>query len=770
MAPVVKVPVPAGSLKVAFKGDVPKVSMVHDDSPMYGIFKIGYSFQALELGDGTIMQELDTYELVAALNEYSTDPNRYMRMEMTLPAETIVVLTPGAHGLIIEEKWGKAILTRIQADSPLKKELRVGMVVDAVTLPDGYKISGHTAMEINDALNSAADSADRTLILKSPSSTLSPRSGVLPSGKRVSIPTGTVDELGLKITGTSIAKIDYVMAGSPLEGDARGGYAIEALVHPEGHVFTGLPSAQLKNCLNRTAGVEGRSIVLTSPRDARERIVGATTKIMLPANGGLEEFGLQLYGNPAIVGAVSGRSILQGMVFRGYQVQRIGWNDGTEFRDLDAMELAEVMNDSSGVAGRYLYFSGTATGSANVVDVPLPTGKLGITLKGTPPILTKMSAASPLNGLVNIGMAADTLTLEGGTVHYGMNTVELTTLLKNNMNQPGREIRFVQFEEVGLTPQASAQLTEEMNVILPMGPLGLTFKGYPAVITSVKSTSALAGRVAQGMAVDYVTVNRRDYMDMNAVDLANLIKSTTDVPGRMMKLRLPSQTDEFSRIPDELEVVLPPGKLGVTFTGRPAVAKSFRDDSPIAASIPPGMFIDKFVMPDGYSQAGMSTRELVGLLNQFINEEGRCIVLRNAKTSQPSNPQVLYPMEKTVTISTGKLGLSFKGRNIARISRVHDDSKMKGICYKNMLVDSITIPGGSTFSGMTAKEAARILIDTKNVGGRTMTLKSPENSDISVRNISTDDASIGGSSQNMSDAFSTYSGATGATSGMSVRM
>eukprot|EP00548_Thalassiothrix_antarctica_P008328 CAMPEP_0194132366 /NCGR_PEP_ID=MMETSP0152-20130528/2848_1 /TAXON_ID=1049557 /ORGANISM="Thalassiothrix antarctica, Strain L6-D1" /LENGTH=766 /DNA_ID=CAMNT_0038827401 /DNA_START=56 /DNA_END=2356 /DNA_ORIENTATION=- len=763
MAPSVRIPIPQGSLKCAFKGDVPKVSMVNDASPLYGILKIGYTFQAIELGDGTIMQGLDTYELVAALNEHSNDPNRFLKMEMTLPAETVVVLHPGAHGLIIEDKWGKAILTRIQADSPLKKEIRVGMVVDTVSLGDGYTITGHTAMEINEALNSA-DESSRTLILKSPASDLSPRSGSLPTGRRIPIPMGTVDELGLKVTGNNAAKIDYVLAGSPLEGQARGGFIIDTLTHPEGHMFSGLTSTQLKNCLNRTAGVEGRAIIVSTPSESKQ-VTGGTTKLVLPAMGGLEEFGIQMYGNPAIVGAVGGTSPFQGMIFRGYQVQSVGWDDGTEFRNLDALELEEVVTDSSGLAGRYMFLTNTATGSDNVVDVDLPVGKLGITLKGTPPRLTKMTAASPLNGVVNIGMTADILTLGDGSMYHEMNTMEFTGALKSTSNQAGRKVRFVQLEEVGLTPKPYAAQTDEMNVILPRGKIGVTFKGNaPCLITKVNPDSPLAGKVAPGMAVDYLTVKRRDHMELNALELGTLIKLTTDVPGRMMKLRLPSQVNEFSKVPDEIELILPTGKLGITFTGSVPIAKSFRDDSPVAGSYPPGMYVDKLVMPDGYSQSGMNTRELVNLLGQFTEEEGRCLVLRNLKTTQPSMKQVLFPNEKTVTISTGKLGLSFKGRKIARISRIHQDSKMKGLVYIHMIIDTISIPGGSTFSGMTAKEAARILGDTKNVGGRTITLKGPDSNDISIRNITTDDASIGGSSQNMSDAFTTYSEGSGMTS------
>merc|ERR1719276_752278 len=109
MAPTCKIPLTAGSLKVAFKGEIPKVSGVQSSSPVYGVMKVGYTFRELILGDGTTYEGLNTTALVAALNEHANDPDRKIKMEMTLPNESKVVLQSGDHGLFIEDKWGKAI-------------------------------------------------------------------------------------------------------------------------------------------------------------------------------------------------------------------------------------------------------------------------------------------------------------------------------------------------------------------------------------------------------------------------------------------------------------------------------------------------------------------------------------------------------------------------------------------------------------------------------------------------------------------------------------
>jgi len=753
MAPCIKVPIPDGQLKVAFVGDEPKVSGIAEDSPMYGIFKIGYKFKELILGDGAIMTGLDTNELVSALNEHSNEPNRMIKLEMSLPAESTVVLQSGAHGLIIEHKFGHAILTRINYDSPLRKEIRVGMVVDTVELEDGYKICGFAAEEINDALTSSEKHSKRTLILRSPDSKLSTREAILPKFKKIELPTGTAEEVGIKLAGES-AKILSVIAGTPLDGIARPGFVIDTLKHPDGHEFRGLSANEMTGCINSTNDATGRVVILKNPTLNKILSIG-TTKIMLPSEGNLEDFGISVEGSTATISGIHSESLYRGMINRGFKVSTCGWADGTEFEALSAVELDEVIRDSSGLEGRYILLENQAAVAPSVMDVKLPPGKLGAVFKGVPPRLTRLSGNSPLNGLVEFGMAVDMLMLSNGAIYYEMDTIEFTNALKSSSDDPGREIRFINLDENELTKKPVIERADEMNVSLPTGKLSVTFKGSNrAVVSTVKDSSPLSGIVPEGMAVDFVTVGHRDYMELGAVDLAQLLKSTSDVPGRTMKLRNAEDTDEFSKIPDELDVILPSGKLGCTFSGTPPTAKSFKDNSPIASAIPPGMFVDKLILSDGYTMSGFTTKEFVGGLGRSGGQEGRILVLKSTKSRNPSPQVEVFPDDKMIVLPTGKLGVSFKGRKQARVSRLHDGSSLQGEAYVGMLLDSITIPGGSTFSGMTAKEAARVLVDTKMVGGRTMMLKSPGSNTMSTRNIENDDASIGGTSQNMSEDFS----------------
>jgi len=712
----------------------------------------------LTLGDGSILSGLDTYELVAALNESSNDSNRKLTFEMTLPQSSTVTLAPGPSGLIFEEVHGKATITKIEPFSPLKRELRVGMVVDKVVCDDGYEIHGPTATEVDDVLNQANSDPKRTLMLISPEAEASPRQIILPKGTKIDLPAGTCVDLQISFMGTDSAKIQSVGVGSSVRG-LRPGYFVDRLELAEGHCFVGLDGSGLSHAIDKTCDSEGRTIYLKNP-EFYQPPAESYTKVMLPSDANMEACGLVVRGSPARITKVE-EGPLFGLIQSGYYCRNFGWADGTEFANLSASELEEVMEDSCGLEGRFMECAYGKAPPSSVVTLTLPAGAVGGIFKGSPPTLTRVKDGSCLTGEVEPGYVADTLTLPNGIKYYQMDTMEFTSALKGSAESEGRTVRFIDPSVHSLTPKpygdttTGPEMVDYKSVALPIGKIGVTFKGKRrAHVSRVNESSPLYSTLPTGMGVDTVTVNNRVFMEMNAVEVADLVKSTSDTRGRVMTVRHPDSTD-FQKIPEKLEVVLPKGKLYCTFTSNPPVAKSFKPESPVASYFPPGMYVDTFCMPDGYTQSGFNTRELVALLGFCSSEEGRTLILKK-KTVARTPKQELFPEEKIVELPTGKLGVSFKGKRTARVSRIHDDSPMKGQMYVGMIVNSIIVPGNSQFSGMTAKEAARVLVETANVGGRKLVLKAP-GTVLDARNIP-DDASIAGSSQDMSAGFSTGSG------------
>ena len=53
---------------------------------------------------------------------------------------------------------------------------------------------------------------------------------------------------------------------------------------------------------------------------------------------------------------------------------------------------------------------------APAIKLPLPTGKIGVVFKGTPPVVTKVADDSPLKGKVKAGFIVEAMTLSDGTL------------------------------------------------------------------------------------------------------------------------------------------------------------------------------------------------------------------------------------------------------------------------------------------------------------------------------------------------------------------
>merc|ERR1712113_162381 len=151
----------------------------------------------------------------------------------------------------------------------------------------------------------------------------------------------------------------------------------------------------------------------------------------------------------------------------------------------------------------------------DVLEIPLPPGKIGLMLKHSPPQVYKMAPTSPLQGTgVQEGMVVDTLTLPDGTTFYNpMSAEELTGLLMDTSHETGRVMRFVSPQMSVLEePPEEPEIPEELELELPSGSIGLVFHktGPPPVLKSIKETSPLLQMYPDllhaGMVVDTLTL------------------------------------------------------------------------------------------------------------------------------------------------------------------------------------------------------------------------------------------------------------------------
>jgi hypothetical protein len=239
-----------------------------------------------------------------------------------------------------------------------------------------------------------------------------------------------------------------------------------------------------------------------------------------------------------------------------------------------------------------------------------------------------------------------------------------------------------------------------------------------------------------GMAVDSLKIGKLTYIDLDAGTLAGHLGSTSSIEGRVMTLKNPNvEGVEFQKIPDSVEVAIPSGVLGVALKGDPPVPRSYKEGSIVEGLFPTGMYIDMITLSDGTIMSGLNTAELVAVLADSSNEIGRTLTFKNPKTSQPSQPKILLPDEKTIILPVGKLGVFFKGKEMATVSRLQEDSPVRNLIRVGMVVDILDIPGGKRYSALTAKEVCRLLLDTGHIENRTMILKNPLTTRMTPRSV-----------------------------------
>lgn len=287
---------------------------------------------------------------------------------------------------------------------------------------------------------------------------------------------------------------------------------------------------------------------------------------------------------------------------------------------------------------------------------------------------------------------------------------------------------------------AKPMLPDEKTIPLPTSTLGISFAGTPPMITKIANNSPFLGDVLIGMAIDtFVMPGGPTYMQLSTNELAKLLNDTSDINGRALTLKNPATT-MMTKKPDEIEVTLPSGKLGVTFAGKAAKIVRFTEDSPVRDRMPIGLVIDTLTLEDGASYSGLSIKEFLNILEDNAESSGRTLLLKNPDTRTLSKRQVILPDEKTVAIPCGYLGVTFAGITGARfvdersmITSLENDSPVKSELRIGMVVDRLFLPDGSTYSGLSVAELVNALKGSSVLEGRQVHLKNPDTMELSSK-------------------------------------
>mmetsp|Transcript_30752 Transcript_30752/g.46626 ORF Transcript_30752/g.46626 Transcript_30752/m.46626 type:complete len:541 (-) Transcript_30752:107-1729(-) len=530
---------PTGPIGVTFKGSNPPViKEIQWDSPMFGLFKCGYAFVEFVHANGKVESPRDSISLAKLIKSTSQDEGRKLKFVMTLPAELELLVPEGDIGITVSQVQGLPLITKIDSDSPLKDLIRPGLAVDSFTLPDGSRMTGCPSEKVMEWLTYNQEPG-RVMVLKDPSlGNLSPTT-YSQANTAFEIPQGATSHLGLRFQGSPLPLLVDVDPRSELRGKVKAGMVIAAVRLPDSREFQGIDSSYLAKVLDETEDMDGRQLYLMNTTD-EELPAEPLLKVWLPAIGTAEELGLVFGGTPTKVKHIAPHSPLRGIIKKNMQVVNVWWNGAPPVQDLSPAGTVQTLNESSGY-DRCLVLSGVYDTLPDEVTVVFPAGQLGLRFAEHPPKVVGYTRDSIARKLVDVGMVADTLTLESGNSYMNLEATKLTKTLVANAMSNKRTMRFINPRTTPLTKPGDLPRPDRMTIALPPTKLFLNMKGmFPCIITQVKPNSPLVGKLPNGMAVDELVIDGKSYTGFSGVELSRLLKGSQFRPGRIMRLSNPS--------------------------------------------------------------------------------------------------------------------------------------------------------------------------------------------------------------------------------------
>lgn len=177
-------------------------------------------------------------------------------------------------------------------------------------------------------------------------------------------------------------------------------------------------------------------------------------------------------------------------------------------------------------------------------SVLLPKGRIGITFQGDPPKVASVAKDSPLFDEVSEGQYAQTLMIPGCEVSFIPSAIQLAHDLQQ-FDQDDRTLVFRAFPIDG--PPIWA-------ISLPTGPLGISFKGFPPVITGMSKVFDSRGFIRVGLTVDRLVVPGLYDLSLGSggftdARVSKVLNETQHVEGRLLVLVDAPQHNQTKKSP-----------------------------------------------------------------------------------------------------------------------------------------------------------------------------------------------------------------------------
>jgi hypothetical protein len=253
-----------------------------------------------------------------------------------------------------------------------------------------------------------------------------------------------------------------------------------------------------------------------------------------------------------------------------------------------------------------------------------------------------------------------------------------------------------------------------IKVVLPSGKIGVNFKNTtPPTVSSLLDDSPMKGKVKPGCLFDTLYLaDGTEFTQLSTMELLQMLSDYHDEEGRKIKFRM--------GLPTSIMVKIPPGDPGITIDGEPPIITSITRTSPLRDILRIGLAVDSIALEDGTEYKGYSADEIKTIMDD--NREDSIIMgLKNPAATSLSTRATMLPKSKEVTLPNGPLGVTFQGIP-SQISKMIPESPMRSTFRIGMVVDKLSLPDGTEYMGLKAKQLSKTLSATHDMEGRVLYL------------------------------------------------
>ena len=643
-----------------------------------------------------------------------------------------IELPPGPLGVIFSGP-NPTVLKTITATSAVKDRLRVGMVIERMIVVGQKEFVGLGPIDLSKALKAySGQEYTRCFVIQSlggtrasqqplavpPPPVRAPVQSTQQGDPSIVAPPGAIQlphgPLGIVFRGPNPTVVKKIGDTSAVKGLLEVGDIVEKLIIVGEKEITGLAPIELSSVLKTYSGSQfTRCLVITrntavAPKPKSSSVVAPDGSITLPAG----PLGVVFSGPTPTIKKIGENSSVQGLLQVGDVVEKLVVVGEKEMTEMTPTELSAALKSYSGAEyTRCLVINrgsvGTGGGPSIVApegSIVLPPGKLGITFQGPPSRISKIAEGSSVQGLLKVGDVVERLVIVGEEEMVGLSPIALSNALKSYSGQQHTRCMVISREANGPSSDPSI-VAPEGSIMLPPGLLGISFNGKTPTIKKIAQGSTVEGLLQVGDVVEkLVVVGEEEMTDLSPTELSTALKKYSE-PQYTRCLVI-----KESAIP-EGSVVLPPGPLGVVFSGPTPTIKKIGENSSVQGLLQVGDVVEKLVVVGEKEMTEMTPTELSAALKSYSGAEyTRCLVLVGSRIQSLSGVQAapVPSLEGTIPLPLGALGVVFSGTP-PTVKQINPSSPMKGVLNVGDKIEELILVGRKQVAEMSSTALTQAL-------------------------------------------------------------